>query len=119
MLVIQFRILLEPRKDSTMSLLVVSVATKPVMSEMIEFSNSVSVVVFAASTLAQLPCGQVILVLGLLLLPRQYEAAEYWLKNESWSSMEAETAGFCVSWCSECKLGKISYLSFRSRRALQ
>jgi hypothetical protein len=79
--VIQFRTLLEPRKDRTMSLLVVSVATKPVTSVARLFSNSVRVFVFAASTRAQLPCGQVILVLGLLLLPRQYAAAEYCEKN--------------------------------------
>lgn len=61
------------------------------------FSNSVKVLVFAASTLAQLPCGQVILVLGLLLLTRQYAAAEYWLKNWSWSRILADTADPCVS----------------------
>jgi hypothetical protein len=54
-----------------MSLLVVSVATKPVMSEMMLFSNSETVFVLAASTSGQLPCGQVILVLGESLLPRQ------------------------------------------------
>jgi hypothetical protein len=47
------------------------------------FSNSVSVLVLAASTRAQFPCGQVTFVLGLLLFPRQYAAAEYWLKNSS------------------------------------
>ena len=56
------------------------------------FSNSVSVFVFAASTRAQLPCGHVTFVLGLLLLPRQYAAAEYWLKNSSWSRTLADTA---------------------------
>lgn len=56
------------------------------------FSNSVSVFVLAASTRAQFPCGQVTFVLGLLLFPRQYAAAEYWLKNWSWSKMFAETA---------------------------
>jgi hypothetical protein len=76
-LVSQFRTEREPRKDRTMSLLVLSVATKPVMSDLMEFSNSVRVLVFAASTLAQFPCGHVILVLGLLLFPRQYAAAEY------------------------------------------
>src|SRR5690242_11957443 len=50
--VIQFRTLLEPRKDRTMSLLVVSVATKPVTSVARLFSNSVRVFVFAASTRA-------------------------------------------------------------------
>lgn len=54
-----------------MSLLVVSVATKPVTSDLMLFSNSLSVFVLAASTRAQLPWGQVTLVLGLLLLPRQ------------------------------------------------
>ena len=67
----QFRTLLDPRKLSTINLLVVSVATKPVTSVAREFSNSVSVFVFAASTLAQLPCGHVIFVLGELLLERQ------------------------------------------------
>ena len=33
----QFRTEREPRKDRTMSLLVVSVATKPVMSDLMEF----------------------------------------------------------------------------------
>jgi hypothetical protein len=70
-LVIQLRTLLLPRKLSTMSLFVVSVATKPVISVARLFSNSVRVFVFAASTRAQFPCGQVILVLGELLLPRQ------------------------------------------------
>lgn len=101
-LVNQLRTDLEPRKERTISLFVVSVATNPVMSDLMElvpvsvchcgcavnegsayFSNSVRVFVLAASTRAQFPCGQVIFVLGLLLLPRQYAAAEYWLKN--WS----------------------------------
>ena len=77
----QLRTEREPRKERTMSLLVVSVATKPVISDWMEFSNSVRVLVFACSTLAQFPWGQVIFVLGLLLFPRQYAAAEYWLKN--------------------------------------
>jgi hypothetical protein len=67
----KFLVLLLPRKDSTMSLLVVSVATKPVMSEMMLFSNSETVLVLAASTSGQLPWGQVILVLGESLFPRQ------------------------------------------------
>ena len=46
-LVIQLRTLRLPRKEITMSLLVVSVATKPVTSEAMLFSNSESVVVFA------------------------------------------------------------------------
>ena len=54
-LVSQLRTLLDPRKDRTMSLLVVSVATKPVTSDLMLFSNSVRVLVFAASTRAQLP----------------------------------------------------------------
>jgi len=56
------------------------------------FSNSVSVVVSAASTRAQLPCGQVTFVPGLLLFPRQYAAAEYCEKNWSWSKISLETA---------------------------
>lgn len=98
-LVSQLRTEREPRKESTMSLLVVSVATKPVMSDLTElvgiskcqfdmlgmpyFWNSISVFVLAASTRAQLPCGHIIFVPGLLLFTRQYAAAEYWLKN--WS----------------------------------
>lgn len=92
--VIQLRMEREPRKEMTMSLLVLSVATKPVMSERIEFSNSVRVLVFAASTRAQFPWGHMILVLELLLLTRQYAAAEYWLKNCSWLSTSADTAIF-------------------------
>jgi hypothetical protein len=74
-LVSQLRTEREPRKEITMALLVVSVATKPVTSDFMElfrvsvmsvgvgvvksvepyFSNSVSVVVFAASTRSQFP----------------------------------------------------------------
>jgi hypothetical protein len=95
-LVIQFLTLREPRNEITIREFVVSVATKPVASvlsvlgfvsgllrEMMRtrkqthFSNSVSVLVLAASILAQLPCGQVIFVFGELLLSRQYAAALY------------------------------------------
>lgn len=41
------------------------------------FSNSVRVFVSAASTLAQFPCGHVILVPVELLFPPQYAAALY------------------------------------------
>jgi hypothetical protein len=88
----QLRTLLEPRKERTMSLLVVSMATKPVISLAMEFWNSVVVIVVAASTRAQFPCGQVTFEPGLLLFPRQYAAAEYWEKNWSWSRTFAETA---------------------------
>jgi hypothetical protein len=70
-LVIQLRMLREPRKERTMSLLVVSVATKPVTSVLMLFSNSVRVLVLAASTRGQLPWAQVSFVLGELLLFRQ------------------------------------------------
>jgi hypothetical protein len=66
--VTQLRMLREPRKERTMSLLVVSVATKPVTSEAMLFSNSVKVLVVAASTSGQFPWAQVICVLGELLL---------------------------------------------------
>lgn len=56
------------------------------------FSNSVRVVVSAASTSAQLPWGQVTFVPGLSLLPRQYAAAEYWEKNWSLLKTSVETA---------------------------
>jgi len=69
--VIQLRTLREPRKDSTMSLFVASVATKPVTSLLMLFSNSVRVLVSADSTRAQFPWGQVTFVLGELLLLRQ------------------------------------------------
>lgn len=88
----QLRTERDPRKERTMSLFVESVATKPVTSDLMEFSNSVKVLVLAASTRAQFPWGQVILVLGLLLFTRQYAAAEYWLKNCSWSRTLADTA---------------------------
>jgi hypothetical protein len=54
-LVIQLRILREPRKLRTMSLLVESTAIKPVTSVARLFSNSRTVLVLAASTRAQLP----------------------------------------------------------------
>jgi hypothetical protein len=98
----------EPRKERTISLLVLSVAMKPVTSvigelfqvsecsyrgaDIAHFVNSIIVFVSAASTRAQFPCGQVTLVLGLLLFPVQYAAAEYWLKNSSWSRMLLDTA---------------------------
>lgn len=73
-----------------------------------DFWNSVSVLVFAASTLAQLPWGQVILVLGLLLFDRQYAAALYCEKNCSLSRMAAETAGgIGVSMCTSVNALKI------------
>lgn len=46
-LVIQLRTEREPRKDTTMRPLVVSVATKPVTSDLMLFSNSDHVVVLA------------------------------------------------------------------------
>ena len=95
MLVSQLRILREPRKLNTINEFVVSTATKPVISLMMEFSNSVSVVVFAASTRAQFPSEQVILVLGELLLERQYAAAEYWAKNSRFERIGADTADMC------------------------
>jgi hypothetical protein len=61
------------------------------------FSNSVSVFVSAASTLAQFPCGHVILVPVELLFPPQYAAALYWAKNSSWSRTLASMAAFHVS----------------------
>lgn len=70
-LVIQLRMEREPRKDRTMSLLVVSRAMKPVTSVAIEFSNSVNVVVLADSMRGQLPWAQVTLSPGELLLARQ------------------------------------------------
>jgi hypothetical protein len=69
--VIQFLTLLLPRNDSTMSLLVESVATKPVTSDAMLFSNSVRVDVLADSTSGQLPWAQVSLVRGELLFARQ------------------------------------------------
>jgi hypothetical protein len=54
-----------------MSLLVVSVATKPVTSVARLFSNSLTVDVLADSTSGQFPCAQLSLVLGELLLEGQ------------------------------------------------
>jgi hypothetical protein len=75
-----------------MSLLVVSVATKPVTSVTRLFSNSETVFVDADSTSGQLPCAQVTLVLGELLLDGQYAAAEYWEKNWRLERMSEEIA---------------------------
>jgi hypothetical protein len=75
-----------------MSLLVESVATKPVTSVSMLFSNSVRVFVCAASTRGQFPWAQVSLVLGELLLERQYAAAEYCEKNWRRLRRSVETA---------------------------
>jgi hypothetical protein len=69
--VIQFLMLREPRNDRTMSLLVESVATKPVTSVARLFSNSDTVDVDADSTRGQFPWAQLSLVLGELLLEGQ------------------------------------------------
>jgi hypothetical protein len=71
MFVIQILTLREPRNETTMRLFVVSVATKPVTSVLIEFSNSVKVFVFAACTKGQFPFEQVSLVSGESLLSGQ------------------------------------------------
>lgn len=73
----QFNMDSEPRKASTMSWFVLSMARKPVSSVQIVSSNSKAPCAPAASTRGQFPLEQVIKLPVRLLFPAQYAAAEY------------------------------------------